>query len=124
MFVKLMILILVIGSSGVGVLSVRQSRLQAAHETAEARLRIGKLENHTSELKAEIARYTSPTYLVGAIQAEDQSEDRFDQAVQHRATLTEQLLPSDETSEQNSTELWYLDDGTEVLILNEEGIDP
>lgn len=120
MFIKLIVLILVVGSSGVGVLSVRQSRLQAAHETAETRLRIRKLENRTSELKSLIAERATPSRVVSALEASKQ----YTPAVHNRATLSKSFAPIDEGTQQDSTEVWFLDDGTQVLILRDEDLRP
>ena len=45
---------------GAGLLSTRQSRLQAAHEVTAARLRIREHDERLLELRAEIAEYVSP----------------------------------------------------------------
>lgn len=118
MFIKLIVLILVVGSSGVGVLSVRQSRLQAAHETAETRLRIRKLENRTSELKAAIAERATPGRVVSALEASKQ----YTPAVHNRAMLSKSFEPINEhaASGGQTSEVWFLDDGTQVLIIQGE----
>jgi len=118
MFIKLMVLILVVGSSGVGVLSVRQSRLQAAHETAETRLRIRKLENRTTELKAAIAELATPGRVVSALEASKQ----YTPAMHKRATLSKSFTPINEHAgpDGQTPEVWFLDDGTQVLIIREE----
>ncbi|MEZ6243653.1 MAG: hypothetical protein R3B57_11495 [Phycisphaerales bacterium] len=60
MFAKLVALILGFGACGGGLLAMRQSRLQAAHELAEARLRIERHEMRISELRAQIAERITP----------------------------------------------------------------
>ena len=45
---------------GAGLLSTRQSRLQAAHEVTAARLRIREHDERLLELRAEIAEHVSP----------------------------------------------------------------
>ena len=60
MFAKLIVLILVFGASGVGVLSVRQSRLQAVHEMAESRHRIRQLNEQAGEIRSMIVRSCTP----------------------------------------------------------------
>ena len=60
MFAKLVVLILVFGASGVGVLSVRQSRLQAVHEMAESRQRIRQLDEQAGEIRTMIAATCTP----------------------------------------------------------------
>ena len=59
-FAKLVVLILVIGSCGGSLLAMRQSRLQAAHELAEARLRLRDHEERLQRLRAEIAVRATP----------------------------------------------------------------
>ncbi len=59
-FLKLVVLILVLGSSGVGMLSVRQSRLQAVHEMAEARHRIRRLSEQAGEVRTLISQSCTP----------------------------------------------------------------
>ncbi len=60
MFAKLCVLILVFGSCSGGVLAMRQSRLQAAHELAESRLRVREHEQRLRELRARIAALSNP----------------------------------------------------------------
>lgn len=60
MFAKLCVLILVFGSCSGGVLAMRQSRLQAAHELAESRLRVREHEQRLRELRAQIAALSNP----------------------------------------------------------------
>jgi len=122
MFIKLIVLILVVGSSGVGVLSVRQSRLQAAHETAETRLRIRKLQNRTSELKAAIAERATPGRVVSALEA----SKHYSPAVHNRAQLSKSFEPINEhtSADGRGPEVWFLDDGTQVLIIHDEDLRP
>lgn len=60
MFAKLVVLIMVFGASGVGVLSVRQSRLQAVHEMAESRHRIRQLDEQAGEVRTLIVQTATP----------------------------------------------------------------
>lgn len=60
MFAKLVALILALGACGGGLLAMRQSRLQAAHELAAARLRLREHDERLLRLKAEIAGRTTP----------------------------------------------------------------
>ncbi len=62
-FAKLVVLVIGVGGSAVGVLALRQSRLQAAHEAAEARLRMRAHTERTMELRAQIARRVTPEAL-------------------------------------------------------------
>lgn len=60
MFAKLVALILALGACGGGLLAMRQSRLQAAHELAAARLRLREHDERLLRLKAAIAARTTP----------------------------------------------------------------
>lgn len=62
-FAKLVVLVLCLGGSAVGMLALRQSRLQSAHEAAEARLRMRTHAERTMDLRAEIARRVTPEAL-------------------------------------------------------------
>lgn len=62
-FAKLVVLVLAVGGSAVGVLALRQSRLQAAHEAAEARLRTRAHAERIMDLHAQIARLVTPEAL-------------------------------------------------------------
>jgi hypothetical protein len=62
-FAKLVVLVLAIGGTAVGLLALRQSRLQAAHETAQARLRMRAHAERTMEIRTEIARRVTPEAL-------------------------------------------------------------
>lgn len=62
-FAKLVVLVLCLGGSAVGMLALRQSRLQAAHEAAEARLRMRTHSERTMDLRTEIARRVTPEAL-------------------------------------------------------------
>ena len=63
MFAKLVVLVLAVGGTAVGMLALRQSRLQAAHEAAEARLRMRAHAERTIEVRAAIARRVTPEAL-------------------------------------------------------------
>lgn len=63
MFAKLVVLILVVGLGGSGLLAMRQSRLQAAHELTAARLRLRAQDEHLQRLRAQIAEKTAPAVL-------------------------------------------------------------
>lgn len=70
MFAKLVALILAFGACGGGLLAMRQSRLQAAHELAESRLRVERHELRVRELRAQIAARITPEKVIDAIDAE------------------------------------------------------
>ena len=81
MFIKLIVLILVCGSSGIGLLSVRQSRLQAAHEMAKARHQCRSLDEQAGEVRAQIAEAYTPkrvAELLGSL-------DGYSPVIHHRA---------------------------------------
>lgn len=63
LFAKMVVLVLCLGGSAVGMLALRQSRLQAAHEAAEARLRMRAHAERAMDLRAEIARRVTPEAL-------------------------------------------------------------
>ncbi len=67
MFAKLVALILAFGACGGGLLAMRQSRLQAAHELAEARLRIERHDLRVRELRAQIAERITPERVLEAL---------------------------------------------------------
>lgn len=84
LFAKVMVLVLAVGSTAVGVLALRQSRLQAAHEAAQARLNMRQHAERTMELRNRIAERVSPEALaiyaaqadmVPAIQARPPEDD-------------------------------------------------
>lgn len=144
MFIKLVVLILVCGSSGVGLLSVRQSRLQAAHEMAEARHRSQRLDERAGEVRAQIAQACTPERVIEMLNA----QDGYDPAVHYPARFThrapssesvvvlEELVPEADTLEillSNENDLsepawmdgtfddehtWILNDGSRVILLN------
>lgn len=139
MFIKLVVLILVCGSSGVGLLSVRQSRLQAAHEMAEARHRSRRLDERAGEIRTQIAQACTPGRVIELLKA----QDAYDPAVHHPAlfgngfagTETEAALeialdiakgmendPPDPIWMDDvfkAEHSWILDDGSRVILLND-----
>ena len=68
MFAKLALIIVVVGLTGCAMLAMRQARLQAAHELAEAQLRIGQHDDRLLVLYAEIANLISPDQVVAQVQ--------------------------------------------------------
>lgn len=69
MFAKLAVLIVAVGLSGGGLLAVRQSRLQAAHEYAASRLRARDHAEKLSRLRAQVAAKSTPEAIRSMIQA-------------------------------------------------------
>ncbi len=60
MFAKLAIIIVAIGLTACGLLAMRQARLQAAHELAQAQLRIAREDERLLTLHAQIAERITP----------------------------------------------------------------
>lgn len=60
MTAKLAVVILAFGLMAAGLLSTRQSRLQAGHEVAAARLRIREHDERLLELRSRIASRVAP----------------------------------------------------------------
>lgn len=69
MLAKLSIIILTAATTSAGVLTLRQQRLQAVHETARAVQNAAKRDRELRHLRAELARLSSP--------------DRVQQLLQH-----------------------------------------
>jgi cell division protein FtsL len=63
----LALIIVVVGLSGCAMLAMRQARLQAAHELAEAQLRIGQHDDRLLVLYAEIAKLISPDQVMAQV---------------------------------------------------------
>ena len=66
--------IVVVGVTAAGVLSVRQARLQTAHELTQAKLRTVLLEERLAERRAEIAAATAPEAVLPEDGDESSSE--------------------------------------------------
>jgi len=127
-FIKLVVLILVCGSSGVGLLSVRQSRLQAAHEMAEARHRTRRLNERAGEIRTRIAQSCTPDRVRELLSA----QDAYDPAMHYPAQFINRFDPIEsaplvETLEAETQWIdddfraehsWILDDGSRVILLN------
>lgn len=115
MFIKLVVLILVCGSSGVGLLSVRQSRLQAAHEMAEARHRIQRLDEQTGEIRMQIARSCTPERVSALVESRGISKPGYDPAVHHpvRMVSGDQGTGSESTIEYDGSEPVWMDEAFE-----------
>lgn len=112
MFIKLVVLILVCGSSGVGLLSVRQSRLQAAHEMAEARHRIQRLDEQTGEVRMQIARACTPERVNELLKNHRAKTQGYDPAIQHPAQFDTDLEAptAQQIIEQPGSDLSWIDD--------------
>ena len=60
MFVKIVVLIVSLGVCACTLLALRQARLQAANELAEARLRVRTIDERISMVRTEIAPHVTP----------------------------------------------------------------
>jgi len=75
--------IAVIGLTAAGVLSLRQARLQAAHELTQARLRAVLLEERIAERRAAVAAATAPDAVRPATREPIESGDAIEPEVAH-----------------------------------------
>ena len=64
-----------LGLVGSGLLSARQSRLQAGHEVTAARLRIREHDERLLKMRAQIAEYVSPEAVRAMISVHDELGD-------------------------------------------------
>lgn len=60
MFAKLLAIIVAIGLTACGLLSMRQARLQAVHELADAQLRIWRHDERLLKIRADISARITP----------------------------------------------------------------
>ena len=139
MFAKLIVLILVCGSLGVGLLSVRQSRLQTVHEMAEARHRIRILAEQTGEIRTLIAQSSTPDRVHALIDDLSLYEPAIQRPARVELAAAEyESLPVPEAKQSNSEhpaafvdpaeprrdpgtrkQIWVLDDGSRVIFVEE-----
>ena len=63
MFAKFAVLIVGLSLVAAGLLAARQVRTQCAHELAQARVRVMRLENERWKLRAEIAALITPEHV-------------------------------------------------------------
>lgn len=130
MFVKFVALILVFGATGIGVLSVRQSRLQAVHEMAESRQRSLRYNEQAGEIRSLIVRSCTPQRVhqliephgefvpasttpaqVELVQRVVEREFTPDPSVESVASIVE--------TPQDGRLVFTLDDGTRVVFVEE-----
>lgn len=129
MFAKLVVLILVFGASGVGVLSVRQSRLQAVHEMAESRHRIRRLQEQGTEIRTMIVRSCTPQRVIDLLKDRDgyAPASTTPAKLQLAGRVLEQVpqetpppvVVSPQPQVVDNTVIWTLDDGTRVVFVRE-----
>ncbi len=84
---------------GAGVLSTRQSRLQAAHEVTAARLRIRDHDERLLTLRAEIAERVSPDAV------RDLLDGLGDESLAPIAGRTRLLVPAEEGTRREGDDL-------------------
>lgn len=87
MLAKLVAVILAFGCFGGGLLALRQSRLQAAHELAAARWRIEAQREELARLRAEIAARSEPDHLRALLRAHPDLAANLASAAERRGTL-------------------------------------
>lgn len=129
MFAKLVVLILVFGASGVGLLSVRQSRLQAVHEMAESRHRIRRLQEQGTEIRSMIVRSCTPQRVIGMLKdrgvytpaSTAPAKLQMVQQVVEQAQPdpSPQIVTSPQAQYSDDTVIWTLEDGTRVVFKRE-----
>lgn len=129
MFAKLVVLILVFGASGVGLLSVRQSRLQAVHEMAESRHRIRRLQEQGTEIRTMIVRSCTPDRVMDML--EDREKFTPASTVPAKLQLAQRMLEQAQPEpvpaalagsqpyESDNAVIWTLEDGTRVVFRRE-----
>ena len=131
MFAKFVVLILVFGATGVGVLSVRQSRLQSVHEMAESRHRTLQLSEKAGEIRTLIVRACTPQRIHALLETHGEfvpaskspAQIKLMQRGHEREQVTAQSVPSagtvrDEQLEDGSL-VFTLEDGTRVVFVTE-----
>lgn len=126
MFVKLIVLIVALGSTGVGVLSVRQSRLVASNEMTQSRMRSRQLTQRSMELRAEISQRITPDQIRDMLGG-DLETTMVDQT-HHNIKLLDPSEPEPEVTDEtiqpaaiiadDTDNYWTLSDGTRIKIVN------
>lgn len=144
MFAKLVVLILVFGASGIGVLSVRQSRLQSVHEMAESRHRIRRFDEQAGEIRSMIAKSCTPQRVHAMI--DDRGSFKHASTTPAKIELAQRVIetpveapsnepiefsievPAEQTiakydvtrqDESDGTVVFTLEDGTRVVFVRE-----
>lgn len=129
MFAKLVVLILVFGASGVGLLSVRQSRLQAVHEMAESRHRIRRLQEQGTEIRTMIVRSCTPQRVIALLKDRGlyTPASSAPAKLQMVKQVIEQAYPdpvpqvvsTPQAQYADDSVIWTLEDGTRVVFVRE-----
>lgn len=63
MFVRVLVLVLSMGATGITLLAIRQQEHLAAHELARTRLEIMRIEDERRRVRAALARELSPAQV-------------------------------------------------------------
>ncbi len=131
MFAKFVVLILVFGATGVGVLSVRQSRLQSVHEMAESRHRSLQLSEKAGEIRTLIVRACTPQRIHALLEthgefvpaskapAQIKLMQRGLEREQAVARPIEKTEPVKDEQLEDGSLVFTLDDGTRVVFVRE-----
>lgn len=133
MFAKFVVLILVFGATGIGVLSVRQSRLQSVHEMAESRHRALQLNEQAGEIRTLIVRSCTPQRVHGLIESHGEfvpaskapAQIELVQQIIEQDAPAQELITESDVSEPRQQELengslvFTLDDGTRVVFVRD-----
>lgn len=93
MFAKLAIIIVAIGLTACGLLAMRQARLQATHELAQAQLRIAREDERLLTLHARIAERITPERILEL--AESANASRSDSTNKQVTTTSTGLSVAD-----------------------------
>lgn len=129
MFFKFVALILIFGATGIGVLSVRQSRLQAVHEMAESRYRALQLNEQADEIRSIIVRSSTPQRVHDLIDEEQKFVPAsstpaevalIEQVIEPIQEQPDPIVQGPESDDLESTRLVFtLSDGTRVVLIGE-----
>ena len=121
MFVKLIVLILALGSTGIGVLSVRQSQLVASNETTQSRMRSRELSQRSMELRAQIAEQITPDQIRAMLG--DELESTLIDQTNNNIDLLDHSEPDPINADEvqsDEAQYWTLDDGTRIYVVGQE----
>lgn len=78
---KAALLIVIVGATGIGLLTERQRRFEAAHAMTVAHRKADGLEREIRKLKAEIADRLTPARIDARIDSLQATEERYDPIV-------------------------------------------
>ncbi len=78
---KAALLIVIVGATGIGLLTERQRRFEAAHSMTVAHRKADELEREIRKLRAEIADRLTPSRIDARIDALRETDEQFDPIV-------------------------------------------